>query len=100
MTERYEIRPKKWRKKKAHKGQDWDQSDVISELEAAKRRGRVWCRGCRKFKPWQKLDCHWEWAGKKHLQAVWYCECGGAVFVRDYTVKRKKRGRKKSLPSS
>ena len=97
MTEHYEIRPKKFRKKKAHEGQDWDQSDVIEELEAARRKNRKFCKRCRKFKPWKDLDPAWEWAGKHDLQLVWYCrDCGTALQVNDYRVKRKKKkGRKK-----
>lgn len=96
MTEPYEIRPKKFKRKKKHDAQDWDQSDVVEELEAARRKGRIHCRSCRKFVPWQKLDPSWEWAGKV-LQCVWYCSlCRNAVLVKDYPrIKRKKTRRKK-----
>lgn len=90
-------RKKMRRRKKAHDAQDWDQSDVIEELEAARRKNRKYCKRCRKFIPWKDLSSGWEWAGKSDLQLVWYCPCGRALQVNDYEVKRKKRkkGRKK-----
>lgn len=98
VSDDFVVRPKMRRRKKAHDGQDWDQSDVIEELEAARRKNRKFCKTCRKFKPWKSLDSSWEWAGKHDLQLVWYCrDCGSALQVNDYKVKRKKRkkGKKK-----
>lgn len=80
MTDPFVPRSKIYKKKRVFEGQNWDQSETINELEAAKRAGRQFCKGCRKFKPWSKLHAKYDRLTKKRIQQVWFCEdCGTAV---------------------
>lgn len=90
----------KFRKKlKKHEGQNWDQSDVIRELEAARRKGRLLCKRCHVHKPWAKLRVAYEKVSKRWVQMVWYCpDCGNALFTKDICVKPKKRKKVKTQP--
>lgn len=87
---------KKRRRKKKHEGQNWDQSDLINELEAAKRKGRMLCRTCHRYQPWSKLRAVYEKVSKRWVQLVWYCpDCNNALKTMDICVKPKKKDRRK-----
>jgi len=91
----YNVRQKFRKKLKKHEGQNWDQSDLIRELEAAKRKGRLLCRKCHVHKPWAKLVVRYERVSKRWMQQVWYCpDCGNALHTLDILVKPKKRKKK------
>lgn len=78
------------RRKRAHEGAAW--SPEILKMEEAKRAGRVYCRGCGKFKPWKKLYAKYEKVKKKLIQQVWYCEdCGAGILVKEIDVRRRKK---------
>lgn len=88
---------KKRRRKKVTEdaAQNWDQSDLINELEAAKRKGRLLCRRCHHHQPWSKLRASYEKVSKRWVQLVWYCpDCGNALKTMDICVKPKKRRKK------
>lgn len=92
MSDEYIPKPRFKKRKRKHVGQDWDQSDVLRELEEGKRRGRQLCKRCGKHKPWSKLTVRYEKVRKGFIEMVWYCpDCGNAVFVREFDVRRKKK---------
>lgn len=92
---------KKRRRKKVTEdaSQNWDQSKLISELEAAKRKGRLLCKRCHVHKPWSKLVVAYERVSKRWIQQVWYCpDCGNALKTLDICVRPKKRKKVKPTP--
>lgn len=101
MSDSLDFVPKaKFRKKKRvteNASQNWDQSDVICELEDAKRRGRLLCKRCHKHKEWRRLKLTYA-VLSTCIQMVWSCpDCGNALLVQDVIERRhkKKKGKKK-----
>lgn len=93
----FQPRQKFRRKKKVTEdaSQNWDQSDVIRELEEAKRKGRLLCKRCHKHKPWSKLACSYQKISKRWIHQVWSCpDCGNALLVKEICVKPKKKKKK------
>jgi len=93
----YNIRRKFRKKLKKHEGQNWDQTDLIRQLEEAKRKGRLLCKRCHRYQPWSKLRVSYERVSKRWIQQVWYCpDCDNALKSLDICVKPKKKV--KNLP--
>lgn len=96
----YAFVPKaKFRKRKRvteDASQNWDQSDLVRELEDAKRRGRLLCKRCHKHKEWSRLvlDYH---VLSTCVQMVWSCpDCGNALLTKDMIERvPPKKGKKK-----
>lgn len=53
-------------------------SPQSDELDAAKRHNRVWCRECRKFRPWANMDMALE-KRKDGWHRLWLCTACGQV---------------------
>lgn len=99
MSDEFVPRRKMFKKKRKHEGQNWDQSDVIEDLERAKRKGRVHCRTCKRFVPWKELDAQYEKVSKKLLQQVWYHrDCGNAVHTLDIDLRKKAKKKEDTSP--
>lgn len=90
MSDEYIPRRKIFKKKRKFEGQNWDQSETIAELEKAKQKGRVYCKTCRKFKPWSSLYPKYERGGKHKIDQVWYCkDCGAGLHTKHIDLRKK-----------
>jgi hypothetical protein len=88
MTE-YAPKLKLYRKRRKHKGRDWEPE--LDKLEQARKHDKIYCRGCRKFRRWRDLYTKLQRVGKKQYQLVWFCEkCDNAVHVQDYDLRKNK----------
>jgi hypothetical protein len=76
----------KYRRRRKHTGDGIldEVESSIDELEEAKRRGRIWCSGCRKFKAWANVGITYDIRNGRVQAIVNKCDdCGTVVKTRE-----------------